>query len=508
MRNLSARRWTAIRYTLLAGVALLEGGCTLSIALPQNNSTVNSPVAARVQWSSLASESNLQVSLAPNNPPDITTSMPFNAQTDAAGSKWTATMPLTQGTYTLTAKATLTAFGGFSNDDTETVTFTVPPPPAPPPSAVNTLTPSSGVVGTNVAIGGAGFDPSHPVAINAAVQPSRFVSANEIDFTVPQLAAPAADAVSVDNVQGPNFNIAPAALGVSPAQVSAIIGQSNALNISLPLPAPPGGVTLSLSAMPANLIQMASTATVSQGQTSQSVSIQGRGRGAGTITLSGNGFTTLSLPFSSMLGPAQCSARASANGGVDLVSLATSQVIAHLQAAETPGRIVTSPDGKRAAAQFTTGVDLIDLVACPSSDLTFVQTSIPFVDLSFTGDSTWLVADWYSNAGGFGVDAFETLRGAGVLQDASGGLSVVGFVPGSDGTTDYVFAWFGPQGPPVSMTIYRLAEPHASQCSLGQVPSNSFSVSMNGSEATLQFQSVPAHTWVVDAQTCRVIRQT
>jgi hypothetical protein len=247
---------------------------------------------------------------------------------------------------------------------------------------------------------------------------------------------------------------------------------------------------------------------VSPGQSSQSVSIQGQGRGSGTIVLSGSGFTSLSLPFTFALGQPRCSAHQSLNGGVDLVSLATGQTIAHLQAQETPGRIVTSPDGTRAAAQFTTGVDLIDLVNCPSSAITFIQTSIPFVDMSFTADSAWFVADFYSNSAGYGVDAYESLHGGNVLSDVGSLQSIVGFVTASDGANDYVFAWFGPQGPPVNMTIYKLAEPRATQCSLSQVPSNNFSVSMSGSQATLQFQGVSPHTWVVDAQSCHVIRQS
>jgi len=196
---------------------------------------------------------------------------------------------------------------------------------------------------------------------------------------------------------------------------------------------------------------------------------------------------------------------------VDLFDLVTGQNIKHISATGTPGRVISSPDGKRAAAEYVSaGVSLIDLVDCPASGLKFIQSTIPNQDMVFTPDSTYLITDWSSTAGPHGVAAYDTLQGDKVLDDAHSTPAAVGIVLAVDGTSNYVFATSAaPQSGQVFMTVYQLATPHASQCSLQQVPSNAFGVTISAGRATIGFQNIfPIKTWIVDPGTCQVFSRT
>ena len=331
-----------------------------------------------------------------------------------------------------------------------------------------------GVVGADIAIAGAGFDPANPVTLNQTVVPSRFVTLSEIHIQIPQVA-PGQYTVSINGVGNLPLTVVAGSLTVSPTPFAATIGQPSQLTVTLPVVAPPGNVTLNLAATPPALVRIPSLPPVAARNLSLSVGISGVAVGSGTLQVSGTGFTTSTLPFTSALAPARCRAQASAGGGIDLFNLVTGQPAGHIPSTSTPGRIVASPDGKRAVAQYNDGIAFIDLVNCPLTSLgSFATFTTPPADIVFSPDSQYVVVDWSNQVtGSYGVGGWALFDASSVLQDATLNLPAPAIgLNTANGTGDFAFAsfFFAGTPPTLNMNIYHLMTPHASQCSLKAFP--------------------------------------
>lgn len=220
------------------------------------------------------------------------------------------------GSATVTAAAT-----GFQNG---TLAVNVRPVLPPPPS-VSSITPMSGIVGTLVRVGGTGFAQNHIISFGNRSVATTFVIATELQFRVPQRSVGNHN-VMVANVIGPqSFALTAAVPIAAPSPISLLYGSNVTLSVTLPLAAPPGGVDLIVTAMPpAGVIQLAGRGSLnySQGRLDSTVVITPQDVGSGTITVSGDDYTTASVPFTVSLGNPQCGARAGTGfqRGVELVN--------------------------------------------------------------------------------------------------------------------------------------------------------------------------------------------
>jgi hypothetical protein len=126
-------------------------------------------------------------------------------------------------------------------------------------------------------------------------------------------------------------------------------------------------------------------------------------------------------------------------------------------------------------------------------------------DLVFTPDSQYLAADWNdqrNNSGGFA--GYEMVQGRFILNELSS-IPTVGLQTANDATGDYAF-WvtFDSAHQVIFLTVVKLSTP-THLCTLDHVPSNSFTLSMSGGIATINFGGIPTpSTWYVNGSTCAV----
>lgn len=502
---------------LLMSTLLILNGCANSVRMVRptppptrpdathpNPNPVNQPVDFEVAFDARAVRSTFKAtvrpmsmtSFSPCTAPCIDITSEFAGGTTA---RWPTQFTLTPGDYILRIEADMSpsqAFDFIGGDDF----FAVNAPPPTAPSAVNSISPGSGIIGTDVTIMGSGFAPSHAVTFGMSNLATTYVSGGEIHFSVPQMAA-GTYPVSVAGVGSLTFNLNNGTLSASTSPLSLRPGNNMNVTITLPAAAPPGGVRLASSAVPSNLVQMPPSLSFGSSVASRPLDVESQRLGSGTIQISGTGYNALSLAFTSAFGPAQCRARASASpGGVDLFDLATGRLSTNIASTNTPQRVVTSPDGRRAVAQYLTGITFIDLVNCRQLG-SFQQTSTPFNLWIFSDDSQYVASDWINAAVGSGINGFELIAGRQVFSDTASGASQ-NVVVASDASAGTFAFWVtsGPAG--IFLSSYRFtSSPHA--CNWGNVPSNNISVSFPGGVATINFMGIPTpQTWRVDPNTC------
>jgi hypothetical protein len=168
---------------------------------------------------------------------------------------------------------------------------------SPPPPTLTGIDPTHGVIGTDVGLSGTNFDPSQVVTVDQSPVPSSFVNQGEIHFNIPQVSI-GPHVVSVAGSNSLSLTVDPGTLTASPTPFRSAVGQTSPLTITVPVVAPPNGVTLSVSASPSNLVQIGPIPPVAANSTSTMVNITGRASGSGTLQISGTGFTSLALPLS------------------------------------------------------------------------------------------------------------------------------------------------------------------------------------------------------------------
>jgi hypothetical protein len=311
--------------------------------------------------------------------------------------------------------------------------------------------------------------------------------------------------VSVAGVGSLMFTLNNGTLSVSPNPLA--LQPVNTMNVTLDLPAtaPPGGVRLALSVVPSNLAQLSSPLLISSYVGRQHFGVTSQRLGSGTIQVSGAGYNTLSLPLTSEFGAARCRAVPNAGGGVDLRDLATDQVLRNLPATATPGRVATCPSGRRAVAQYSTGVSVIDLVNC--SDLGFLSATTPFIHLACSDDDQYLAADWNNNGVGSGITGFELvgdhLPPPQVFSDTST-VASQNVVVKSDGSGGTFAFWVTSDQGRLSLSSYSFTSSHS--CSWGNIPStvDANQISFSGGIATITFpQGSTLQSLSKNPETCR-----
>ncbi len=426
-----------------------------------------------------------------NNQQSVTISVPLNATSQ------TFTVQGTQaGTYMLTA-----SFPGYQS---AMMPVTVNPP------AVTALSPTSGPVGMQVSVTGTGFAPSHSVSFAGSNVSTTFVSATEVQFKVPQHSVGAHPVTVAGGVGSQAFTLTAGALTVSPVPLDMLIGADIPLTVSLPLAAPPGDVDLIATATPTGVIQLAGQGQLSysRGSFNDTVLITPQDIGSGTITVSGDGYTTASVPFTVSFGTPQCGVRARAQGGVEFVSPpGSNNVVGFLSAPNVPGRIETAPGGARAVVQYSNGIAFVDLVNCDSLG-NFQSSTIPLNNFAFSADGRFFVADWFHASQNDGLVAYNLVDGSQLfnpLTTTSNSLNVL-IAGDSMGTFAFwVTSTNTPQGAQPQLSIHALNGAPTS-CFVGNVPSNNLTVSMSGGVATIQFLGIsPPQTWRVQANNCSLL---
>jgi IPT/TIG domain len=474
--------------TAIIAFLIILTGCAQSarLVVPAENAAGNriaslnasNKITVEVSFHSRANQATFKAEL---DGVDVTSSFPV------AGSPRSGQIATTPGSHTLRLIAAMSP--RRSGDSTaRNYQIQVPVPPVPLPTSVTAVAPSSGIVGTPITLTGSGFHPSHGVKVGSSNVSSTHVSTTQKTFKVQQ-KAPGNFSVQVAGVSGPQLTINPGTLSTTPSPVNLAWNGSETLTVNLPLPAPPGGVDLTATPLPAGILQLSSSGNLafSSGNSSQTLQISTANIGTGTLSVAGIGYTTVSIPFTVSLGAPQCSARPRAAGGVEFVSLASGSVVSVLTSTSTPGRVVAAPGGARAVAQYTTGISFLDLVNCSGLG-SFQSSTIPLVNFAFSGDGQFFAADWFHNTQNDGMLAYRLVDASQLFSRNTTSNSHNVKVAG-DSAGHYVF-WITstntPQGAQPQLGIHALTNAPGS-CFFGNIANTNFSVVMSGGVATLNF---------------------
>ena len=505
--QISKRCQTVGAHALCLAVVLLSGCVT--IIQPPNGANTGSTVVSEVGFRSQVCVNTFRAELDGN-----VVTQQFSPQPPAATRPQATFSGLAAGSHTLTASAETLQYWflfPYCGQGSDTVTFTVtgpPPPPIPPPSSVSSLTPTSGIVGILVSVGGAGFAASHAISFSNRSVATTFISSTELQFRVPQQPVGSHN-VAVAGVGPQSFSLTAGTLSVSPSPISLLYGSNVTLSVTLPLAAPPGGVDLTVMATSAGIIQLAGQGRLnySQGASNDTVLITPQDVGSATITISGDGYTTASIPFTVSLGTPQCGVRARAQGGVEFVNPpGSNNVVSSLPSTQAAGRIETAPGGARAVVQYLNGIAFVDLVNCTSLG-SFQSSTIPLNNFAFSSNGRFFAADWFHATQNDGLVAYKLVDGSQLFSRNTTSNSLNVLIAG-DSTGDFAF-WVTstntPQGAQPQLSIHALSGAPAS-CFVGNVPSNNMTISMSGGVATIQFMGIfPQQTWRVQANNCNVL---
>ena len=189
--------WTRAAFCIAATSLLV--GCAVFVNKPDAG-TIATALPVLVNVTANATWSNLKVRLTDptNSTADITPLFTYGPGQNEANASLTN---LGNGNYTIVASADVYCWycGGSSNSTSSTRSFSVnvtaPPPPAP---TLTSLTPTSGPVGTSVALAGTGFAAGMSVQFGTATSaPPAVSSATSATAVVPATLSAGAVNVSV-----------------------------------------------------------------------------------------------------------------------------------------------------------------------------------------------------------------------------------------------------------------------------------------------------------------------
>jgi hypothetical protein len=155
-------------------------------------------------------------------------------------------------------------------------------------------------VGTTVAVLGRGFAVSDRVHVGGEPVQTRFVSANSLEFVVPDTAPGAPYPVDIHGEDGVepagSLRIDPAGpLSVTPKHLDLVSGERVALVFALERPAPQGGLFLSATTDVPDSIIMPEV-VVPAGARTVNVSVEGGRPGKGTLFVKSTGLSELRIP--------------------------------------------------------------------------------------------------------------------------------------------------------------------------------------------------------------------
>jgi len=155
-----------------------------------------------------------------------------------------------------------------------------------------------GPVGSVVPVVGSGFSPIDRIVIGGSEAPTHFASTNAITFTVPPMASgdyPVEWHSGTDVTPVGAFHVDMADLKITPATFELSSGGSTQVTFDIGLPAPEGGVPVSvLTDIPASIIMP--EIVIPAGESSVTVKITGGAVALGSLHVSAPGFNQAVVP--------------------------------------------------------------------------------------------------------------------------------------------------------------------------------------------------------------------
>lgn len=159
---------------------------------------------------------------------------------------------------------------------------------------------SRGPVGSTVTVLGRKLSPSDQILIGGEPAPTRYVSPNAIQFTVPPLDAGESYEVVRSSGQGAGevvgvFRVDPTRLQILPSSLEMAVGERRMLVFAIPSPAPEGGLYVEVTTDIPNSVIMPEV-VIPGGARSVNVQIEGAESAVGSLFVEGQGFRDTQVP--------------------------------------------------------------------------------------------------------------------------------------------------------------------------------------------------------------------
>lgn len=166
---------------------------------------------------------------------------------------------------------------------------------------VGNLASYRGPVGVEIAVQGRGFTKYDSITIGEKETSTRYLSENELRFTIPPL--PSGIDYTVQLIGGPhgaldigNFRIDESVLGVIPTSLEIKSGDTNTLLFKIDYEAPEGGLNISVKTDISKSVIMPE-AVISQGNKTVNILIKGGVAGEGKLVISAPGYQSTEVPI-------------------------------------------------------------------------------------------------------------------------------------------------------------------------------------------------------------------
>jgi hypothetical protein len=154
-------------------------------------------------------------------------------------------------------------------------------------------------VGAQIAVVGRGFEPTDVIRVGNIEAPTRFISPNNLQFTVPPLDAGQAHPVVLASrtAEFPvgSLRVDRSRLSVAPAVLNLRSGERRQVTFTIPSAAPPMGLILDVTTdVPLSVVMP--EVVVPAGATSVTTTIIGGSAGSGSLFVEAPGFETITIP--------------------------------------------------------------------------------------------------------------------------------------------------------------------------------------------------------------------
>ena len=166
---------------------------------------------------------------------------------------------------------------------------------------VGNLASYRGPVGVEIAVQGRGMTKYDSITLGGSKASTRFLSENELRFTVPAL--PAGIDYPVQLIGGPhgaldigNFRIDESVIGVVPSSLEIKSGDSGTLLFKIDFEAPESGLAIDVKTNIPNSVIMPE-ATISQGNKTVNIPIRGGDPGEGKLVVTAPGYEPVEVPI-------------------------------------------------------------------------------------------------------------------------------------------------------------------------------------------------------------------
>ncbi len=166
---------------------------------------------------------------------------------------------------------------------------------------VGNLASYRGPVGVEIAVQGRGMTKYDSITLGGSKASTRFLSENELRFTVPPL--PAGIDYPVQLIGGPhgaldigNFRIDESVIGVVPSSLEIKSGDSGTLLFMIDFEAPESGLAIDVKTNIPNSVIMPE-ATISQGNKTVNIPIRGGDPGEGKLVVTAPGYQPVEVPI-------------------------------------------------------------------------------------------------------------------------------------------------------------------------------------------------------------------